>query len=479
MTIGRQSSRGLVVAPQQLAADAGAQALTAGGSAVDAAVAAAFALCVVDPANCGVGGYGGFLVYAPAAGPPAAVEFDTWVPRHFDSAGLRIPGHTDPQGMLRGGRAVAPPAVVPGLVTAHSRFGRRPLSELIAPAVHLARDGFPVDPYLAWTLSNHWQRTGGAVGDGELRAIFYPEGRPPELGTPLVQADLAATLETTSRHGADAFRSGEIVAAICDRVNADGGRLDAADLEHDGVVVGEPQSVQFASATVYGPSRETSGSGVVFSALGSLDCGRLGPNRGEAYVRELAQALAGAWSERVAAARSAQASPHTTHLCAAGADGDLVSLTFTHGPWFGSGIVPPGTGIVLNGGANLFAPSASGPVAVTNMAPLVVDDTLRDIRHAVGGTGGPRIPGMLLSAVVDVVHYGTTLSEAIAAPHVSVRASDGRPEVERGLLELFAPDEEVVTIQPGDFGPGFGITHGPGGYVGAVDDRFESGLARA
>ncbi len=452
--------------------------LRSGGSAVDAAVAAGFALCVVDPASCGVGGYGGFLMYAPPASAPVAVEFDTWLPARFPRERLRLPGATDPDAMVDGGAAVAPPAVVAGLLEAHRRFGRRPVEELLAPAIRLAREGFAVGRDLAWVLGKHEDQRHGEVGDDELRSLFYPGGRAVRQGETLVQPDLAATLEAIARDGEDALRRGPIAEAICAAVNADGGTLDLDDLGHDGVVVRErPDAVGFGRATVYGPSRPLSGAGVLFSALNELDPDRLGPNRGRAYIDEVARALAHAWDERLARARSAVASPHTTTLATAGADGDLVALTFTHGPWFGAGIIPTGTGIVLNAGANLFAATPDGGRAVTNMSPLVVD-TGDGVRHALGASGGPHIPGMLLTAVADVVRYGWTLADAVAAPHVSIRAADGRPEVEVPLDRLFAPGE-VPTIEPGDFGPAYGISQSGGGYADAVDGRFESGIAVA
>src|SRR4051812_18256302 len=100
------ASGGLALAAVQEAADAGAKALAAGGTAVDAAVATAFALCVVDPASAGLGGYGGFLVYAPPSGAPVQVDFNTWVPQRLDASFLRIPG--DPAALQDGGGAVAP-----------------------------------------------------------------------------------------------------------------------------------------------------------------------------------------------------------------------------------------------------------------------------------------------------------------------------------------------------------------------------------
>ena len=465
--------QGLVVTAHQAAADAGASALAAGGTAVDAAVAAAFALCVVDPANCGLGGYGGFLLYARPTGAPVRVDFNTWAPTQLDPAMLRVPGSvTD---FAEGGASVAPPAVVPGLLAAHDAFGRLPLAELIAPAIRLAADGFTVGFSASLALRQHWERTGG--GEPEFARIFYPDGRPPEQGNRLVLTDLAGTLETISAMGVDAFRTGAIVEAICETVGADGGFLEPGDFAEDRVTVGPAETLALESAVVYGASRATSGTGIVFPALVAIDFDRLGPNREEAYVEEVGSALRAAWNSRSRPAEAALNARHTTHLCTADAAGGMVALTFTHGPWCGSGVVAPGTGVLLNGGANLFAPSDDGPLAATNMSPVIVDVSGGD-RHALGATGGPRIPAFVLTAIVDVVHYGSSLSDALAAPHLAIRVTDGELEVEPALVRFARPD--VKPLQAGDgFGPALGITRMPGEWAPAVDPRFEGGVARA
>src|SRR5581483_117557 len=102
-------------------------------------------------------------------------DFDTWLPEGFDPERLRTPGGIGP--MERGGRGVAPPAVVPGLLAAHERFGARPRPEVLAPAIRLARDGFPVGPYLAWALEQHLA-DGSAGHGGDFDAVFYPGGSP-------------------------------------------------------------------------------------------------------------------------------------------------------------------------------------------------------------------------------------------------------------------------------------------------------------
>jgi gamma-glutamyltranspeptidase/glutathione hydrolase len=467
----------MVVAPHQLAADAGRDMLLAGGSAVDAAVAAAFALCVVDPADCGVGGYGGFLSYSPGAGDAVSVEFNTWAPDSVDLAALRPPGAVG--SMVRGGGGVAPPAVVPGLLAAQDRFGRLSREEVLAPSIALARGGFPVGPYLAWTLDEH-RRRGGRLS-GEFAALFFPDGRPLAAGTTFRQPELAATLEAVRDNGADALAVGAIAAAIAESVQRDGGTLTTDDLRGGRVAFGRPAQAACGGLTAYGPSPEGSGTEVLFHALAALDVDRLDRSRGPGYIAAVTDALRSAWSARRAHGGPPTESPHTAHLCAAGPDGDLVALTFTHGPWFGSALVAAGTGIVLNGGANVFAPStavggAPRARAAANMAPLILIGAGGD-RHAVGAAGGPRIPAMLLTALLDVVYFGLSLDEAITAPHLSVQADDGSIEAEAVLCAPLEPLEGAHVIRPGDFGPVYGISQTSSGYVAAVDQRFESGLA--
>jgi gamma-glutamyltranspeptidase / glutathione hydrolase len=465
------SPSGVVVASHPAAAAAGASALAAGGNAVDAAVATAFALTVVEPAQCGLAGYGGFLTYAPPDGDPFVVDFNTWVPAYFDPDELGAPGAGG--ALLDGGPSVAPPMTVPGLVAARAAFGRLPLVELVAPAVRLAREGFALHHDLARALRDHWERTRG--GTDEFAALYYPGGSPPALGSPVVQPELADTLAGLDD---DAFRRGPLAEATCEAVARAGGRLEPDDLAADRVVVGPAESASFERLRVSGPRARTSGTGILFGALRNLEPASLGLNRARSYVDGLAAALRLAWAERARESVGDLNASGTTHLCTADADGGVASLSFTHGRRrFGSGVVIPGTGVILNGGVNLFARSSEGPVAMTNMAPVVLHDE-SGMRHAVGAVGGPRIPAIVLSTVVDVAHYGMSLPEALAAPHLSVRTEDGVLEAEPELLETSGGGESWSTLKVGEtFGPATGLSVSPLGAEPAADPRFAQGVA--
>lgn len=462
---------GVVVAASQAAADAGGEVLGAGGSAIDAAVATALALAVVEPSQCGLGGYGGFLTYAPSGSPPVQVSFNTWIPERLDDSVLQLPGSSAP--LIDGGRVVAPPAVVPGLVAAHHRFGRLPLNEVTAPAIRLARQGFPVGVELMNSLADHWIRTNG--GSPDFAAIFFSRGRPPRVGELLIQADLAATLETLSD---SSFRVGAIVDAICDTVSRDGGFLEPADFDADRVTVGPAASIKWSGGRLYGPAEPVSGTGILFQALAAVEGAHLGANRQAAYLNAVSTALGAAWNERLRVARGDPHAAHTTHLCVVDRTGAVASLTFTHGRrTFGSGLVASRTGVLLNAGVGLYARSRNGRAAVTNMTPIVIE-TEDGARHALGAVGGPRIPAIMLTAAVDVIHYGYTLAEAVAAPHLAVRPGDNMLEAEPPLLERAGAGTSWSTLKAGEtFGPATGVTWTGDRAVAAPDPRFHTGVA--
>ena len=211
--------RGGVVAAHELAARAGAQILESGGNAADAAAGVAAVLGVVDPANCGIGGYGGLaVVMDDARGGAMQVDFNAVVPGGFAAMPT-----SDASGAL-----VSPPAVVSGLCALQARFGRLGAADVWAPAIRIAREGFPVGPDLAaafrWAVGKHRGL------NGAFRSAFLPDGEPPREGQLLRQARLAETLEQVAAHGNGALASGAIAESICATVREAGGCLVPADL---------------------------------------------------------------------------------------------------------------------------------------------------------------------------------------------------------------------------------------------------------
>lgn len=467
---------GVVTAAHPAAAAAGTQLLAAGGTAVDAAIATAFGLCVTEPMNCGLGGYGGAAVIRAAGESlPAQVDFVTAAPGALADEMLA----TGPRvgSFVHGGLAVTRPAVVPGLWALHQRFGRRSWAEVIAPALALARDGFRVGPDLLRAL--RWARC-KTLFVAEFWELYAPEGHlPAELKFP----KLAETLEEIAANGGAGLAGGRLAAAIARAVQKAGGVLSEADLAAHDVRAQPAHKVGYAGAEIFGPTPELNGFGVLASAFGAAGPGPWSGTRDTSYVERAAVSLRAAWRERGARVRGVVTNPaavqHTTHLCAADAEGGIASLTFTHGPlWFGSGVVVPDTGILLNCGANLLVRDVTNGrrFAQTNLSPVLA--RAADGRwFAVGTPGGRRIPATVMTALVDVLTTGTSLAEAIARPRLSV-GIEGRLEVEPALLPQHPG---ACTISPAEYyGPASGIALDcEGSLVAAQDPRFSGAIATA
>lgn len=453
--------------------------LAAGGTAADAAAAAAFVLAVADPANCGIGGHGGYAVVDPdGVAPPVQLEFNTAAPAALRDADI---AQTPRDGAgARGGVTVSRPSVVPGLYLLQNRFGRLAWADVLAPAIALAREGFIVGPDLARMVKKAvTPETRFSPG---FEKLFRPGGRPVEAGDRLVQPALGDTLATIARDGDKALIAGPIVDRLVAAARADGGALAPGDFADHQVSVEPARAIRFARATVHGPRPETTGFGVLAPALATAGADGWPRTRDAAYVARAAAALRAAWAERAlgtrplsaAAAASAQ---HTTHLCAADGAGGLVALTFTHGPlWFGSGLIEEETGILLNCGASLLVRDAKTSVrfAQAYITPVVVraDD---GTRYALGTPGGRRIPSTMMTALIDVLAGGASLAEGIARPRIAT-APDGSLEVEAGL-KSHAPDAKIIS-PGGFFGPASGIACSRAGtFTGARDPRFHGAIA--
>jgi gamma-glutamyltranspeptidase len=231
------SRGGLVVAGHPMAAEAGGRALRAGGNAVDAAVAASFALGVVEPDASGIGGDGMALVWRAGAPAPIVVDFKDLTPAAatLDNPTLLRDGHL----VDHGPAALNVPGVVAGMDHLHRRYGsgRVAWADLLAPAIDAAASGFVLDGALPATIAEGQATLARYEGS---RALFLPGGRPPRAGERFVNAGLAATLRVLAEQGADAFYRGELARRMVDDLAAHGGLLRRDDLERYRVVERAP-----------------------------------------------------------------------------------------------------------------------------------------------------------------------------------------------------------------------------------------------
>jgi gamma-glutamyltranspeptidase / glutathione hydrolase len=460
---------GAVAAEHRLAAEAGAEMLRGGGSAVDAAIAAAAAGCVVHPSSCGIGG-GGFALIRLASGETFALDFRERAPGSTSADRFFDHGQPRPERLRRGGLAVAVPGEVAGWEALHAGFGRLPLADVLAPAIRLARDGFALDdaPHLRQQVEKQRELL---VADPGLRTIFLTkDGQPPGPGFRVVQGDLARTLEGIAAHGAAAFYGGPVATALVAAVRARGGVLDAVDLAAYRPQWRQPLAGSSRGRTLITFPPPGSG-GVVLETLGILEHENPGAADAEsaAWLRVLAGAMAQGFTDRArfygdpdftpvpvahllarprlariaAALRAGGCSPVDTAPAADGgtanvsvvdAEGDAVVLTTTINLPFGAGFLAPRTGIILNDEMDDFAlaagvPNAYGLVGAapntvapwkrpqSSMSPTIVLDGARPELVA-GGSGGPFIISGVLQVLLDVVAFGRDIEAAVAAPRI-------------------------------------------------------------
>jgi len=237
-----EGDRGMVAASQPEAAAAGAMALRLGGNAVDAAVATAFALSVVDVSQTGLGG-GGAMTFYDAKTKRA--EHISFYPRSGEDAAWELP---DTSRAARGaGRAAAIPGMVAGLLEAHGKFGKLTLAQVMAPAISLARDGFIVTPLLSRTITSSKAKLSA---DTLAMLRFMPKGDALRPGERLVQPELAGTLQRIATEGKSAFYTGVVAEHLSAKVKSQGGLITVRDLASYPVAIMRPLCAVWRGYTV-------------------------------------------------------------------------------------------------------------------------------------------------------------------------------------------------------------------------------------
>jgi gamma-glutamyltranspeptidase / glutathione hydrolase len=510
-------SRGGIVATQnRVAGEAGAQVLAAGGNAVDAAVATGLALAAVEPWNSGLGGIGFMLVYTASKQRVSVVDFGPVSPRGLDPAAYPLTGggattrdlFTWPavkdDRNVHGPLSIAVPGHPDGLGLALEQFGTMKWSEVMQPAIELARQGIAVDWFLtlkAATMAKDLARY------PVTRDIWLPKGHPPVTapGAPLERlrlTGLEATLKRLASAGRRDFYEGDIAAAIVKDIKALGGSLAADDLRGYRARLVEPlqadyRGMQFALAPglTAGPS--------MLRALNSLRGARFrrsGPHA-DAFIA-YADALRQAYQERLATmgeTADRRDPSTTTHLNVIDRDGNMVALTQTLLSVFGSKVVLPSTGILMNNGIMWFDPRpgtanslAPGKRPLTNMCPVIA---LRGGKpwFAIGASGGRKILPAVLQISSFLVDHGMHLEDAFHQPRIDASeaeyvAADPRlpAAVRKALAGKFPIRENELVVYPTNYAcpsavmrdaktrENFGITDVMSPWSGAVaQDRSD------
>ena len=513
---------GMVASAHQMASEAGVKILKEGGNAVDAAVAAAFALAAVEPNASGLGG-GGYLVLKLNS------EDDFVFMDYRETAGSR----TDPAQYykgedsfkklaLKGASSVGVPGMVAGLLTLHKRYGLLPRDQILQPAIELAENGFTISDKLVDIILQKYEILATYP---ETAGIFLQDLLPPTPGTILRNPMLAGSIRRIASEGAGAFYQGGIARSILKTLEQENGMITAEDLQNYQPRFSRPATGIYKNFEIVSAA-PSSGGGVhlieLFNILEGYDLKSLGHNSTE-YIHLLAEGLKIVLKDKDTFAgdpeytdvpvtrltsksyaqflrkkiRSDKAlydyqpetsfkegDGSTSHLSVIDKDRNMIALTQSINYWFGSGVTAEGTGILLNnhiddfdtidGGPNAIAP---GKRPVSSIAPtLIFKDGAPFL--TIGTPGGARIIAALAQVILNITEFEMTIDEAIEAPRIhamekDLYLEDRIPEEVISRLRKKGHQVKVMGSFDAYFGGAQGILIKKGGKIlcGGADSR--------
>ncbi len=483
---------GMVVAGHPQAAQAGIDTLKAGGNAIDAAVAVSLALGVAEPYGSGLGGKLMLLYYEASSGRTFVIEAMDAAGSLDVSAYLRRPVEDH----SRGYGAVCVPGLPAGLWAAHGKWGRLKWAETVAPSIKLASEGFEILPKSRSFFAEQEKKL--RAGDAEIARLYLPGGQLPEVGTRLPNADLARTLELLAAHGRDGFYRGPVAEAIVAAAKQGGGVLSLGDLADYEAQLVEPIGISFRGYQLLCSPPPSNGAPLFLGIMKVLEDESFsgGPLRSAANldkigrvwreVQPLVQRGIGdapearfnfekivapdsveairartrvqsplpkvAWFDDSGSSSSVMAA--TTHFLVADAAGNIVCATQSQSLHFGAGVVPPGTGVVLNNSMSNFAykeprsPNfvAPGKRPRSTISPTIVFREGRPI-FAIGIPGSVRIPTALLQVLLDRLTLDRPLAESIGDTRVHFDRNWRKDDEESIEVEQTLPAAEVAELQ--------------------------------
>ena len=526
------AQRGMVVTQERQASRIGAEILAKGGNAVDAAVAAGFALAVTLPKAGNLGGGGFMVLHLAEKGEDLVIDYRETAPAAMrQDAFLDANGNPDPEKSRDSALAVGVPGTVAGLALAHARFGsgRFTLAELVAPAVQLAREGIPVEGDLLDSLLLAGPRLQRWASTAQI--FLKADGSNWSTGDRLVQPELAALLEAIEREGPRAFYIGPIADKIVTSVREAGGLMTRGDLEDYQPIIREPVRGTYRGYEIVSMPPPSSGGVHLVQMLNILEgfpLGKLGAGS-PAALHLMIEAMKLAYADRAeflgdpdavdvpagllvskeyAAQQRAAIDPqharaaidirpdsnalggNTTHFSVVDQFGNAVANTTSLNLNYGLGLVAQGTGILLNNTLDDFAAAPGAPNAfgliggsanapgpgkrpLSSMTPTIV---LKDGRPVLvtGAPGGGRIISTVLQVIVNGIDFGLPLAEAVGAPrvHHQWRPDEvvAEPSLPAATIRALEKRGHAVRVGP-PFGSAHSIAITPQGLVGVADPR--------
>jgi len=470
-------SQGMVCAPQPEAVEAGVMVLKEGGNAVDAAIATALVQTAIDPFMSGIAGFGSMQVYLPGLGvhqcldfharAPGAATAEMWrdlmIGEAEDGFGFLLRGQVNEIGY----QSIATPESLRAYATALGKWGSKSLARLIQPAIEYLQEGWAIRPH----VRRFWEQSepGGRVEHIEyLRAspatakiYLNADGSMKELGDIIRNPDLAATYNRIADAGADDFYEGEIARKIVADMKTNGGLISANDLKNAGPEDTDVLWTDYRGDRIASPPPPGGGVMVLemLNILENFDLKGMGHNSPE-YIRTVAEAMKIATIDKdrhvgdprfvdvplsrllskdyardqaakikagekthVPRLQKGEDQKETTHICSIDSAGNCVSMTHSLG--MPSGVTTDGLGFIYNGCMGVFDPRpgqtgsiAPGKARFTSMAPSMV---FREGKPylLIGAPGGTYIAMGVVQGILNVLDFGMTAAQAVAAPRFS------------------------------------------------------------
>ncbi|WP_244614962.1 gamma-glutamyltransferase [Pukyongiella litopenaei] len=452
---------GVVAAQHSRAARIGAQILAAGGDAVDAATAVSFAIGVVEPWMSGPAGGGAMMLWRADEAKAYALNYGMRSPKGLNPAdyplsGAGVAGDLFPWEQvvddrnIQGATAIAVPGLVDGVGQAYERFGRMPWRDLVRPAVDLANEGLHVDWYAALIIAS---TTRELAKDPDAAALFLEDGQWPTIAgwtslsdKRLDMSAMAASLAELAEKGARELYDGDLGETLAADVRAKGGSLTHADLRAYRARFVTPLEFAYGAGGFHvmpgltaGPTfRDTfthlAQAGLPGDRSDDRPGDRLSDKPGAAAYAAYAAALKSAYARRLSGmgddGESTEAPGCTTHFSVVDRQGNMVAQTQTLLSIFGSRVVSPGTGFLMNNGIMWFdpvqgRPNSLGPdkACLMNVCPVIGHDG-HGAHFAFGASGGRKIVGAVAQLSSFVSDFGMDIEAAFHQPRIDISGGE-------------------------------------------------------
>jgi gamma-glutamyltranspeptidase/glutathione hydrolase len=514
-------TRGMISSAHPLATQAGLEILEAGGNAFDAAVAVAATLNVVEPMMSGMGGFGVTLLYDAEKSTLRCLDSSGRFPAATNADVFRAPTANYLQNR-KGAKAVSTPGNANAWETLAKEYGKLPWPRLLAPAIQLADDGFPISAHTAKHIHSEFP-----AFPEHAKSIYGKDGKPLQAGDRLVQKDLARSLRLLSAQGAKALHGGELGEAIDKTMREVGGFLRFEDLKRNQAEWWDPVRIDYRGYKVVASSLPNNAWNGLYrlGIMSRFDLGKMGHNS-PAYLHTYAETTKLAYAARlqyagdrdqnpppldrllsekhwaleaakitpnkalplqVPSRPSQEEEPYTTHFVIADSQGNVVTSTQTLGMLFGSKVLVPGTGIWLNNSMQYctFEPKGNpldalpGRRKLAGFCPMLVMQAGKPW-IAIGSPGGHTIVQTVPQIAMNLIDFRMDIQQAIAAPRLSfvepdiTAVDEGVPESVRKELTALGHNVQVMRL---------GNAHGlaveydkqgrPERFTGGADPRGE------